>query len=115
VHWLSLQPRLEGLIVPSKFYGIAAAGRPTIAVGAADGEIARLVGRYGCGINVAIGDGRGMAEAILNFSLNREKLQLMDRSAREMIDRYFGRARSLDRWGSLLRAAEYPQHGPQVP
>ena len=32
VHWVSLKPDLEGLIVPSKFYGIAAAGRPIIAV-----------------------------------------------------------------------------------
>ena len=30
VHLVSLNPKLEGLIVPSKFYGIAAAGRPTI-------------------------------------------------------------------------------------
>jgi colanic acid biosynthesis glycosyl transferase WcaI len=30
LHWLSLRPALEGLIVPSKFYGIAAAGRPTL-------------------------------------------------------------------------------------
>ena len=43
LHWLSLKPALEGLIVPSKFYGIAAAGRPTIAITAADGEIANLV------------------------------------------------------------------------
>jgi colanic acid biosynthesis glycosyl transferase WcaI len=28
VHWLSLRPALEGLIVPSKFYAIAAAGPP---------------------------------------------------------------------------------------
>ena len=28
VHLVSLVPKLEGLIVPSKFYGIAAAGRP---------------------------------------------------------------------------------------
>jgi colanic acid biosynthesis glycosyl transferase WcaI len=27
-HWLSLNPKLEGLLVPSKFYGIAAAGKP---------------------------------------------------------------------------------------
>ena len=32
VHWISLRPELEGLIVPSKVYGIAAAGRPIIAV-----------------------------------------------------------------------------------
>jgi colanic acid biosynthesis glycosyl transferase WcaI len=33
VHWLSLDPRLEGLIVPSKFYGIAAAGRLIVMIG----------------------------------------------------------------------------------
>jgi len=33
VHLVSLQAALEGLVVPSKFYGIAAAGRPTIFVG----------------------------------------------------------------------------------
>jgi glycosyl transferase family 1 len=43
VHWISLKPQLEGLIVPSKFYGIAAAGRPIIAIAAKDGEIARLI------------------------------------------------------------------------
>jgi colanic acid biosynthesis glycosyl transferase WcaI len=41
-HWISLKPQLEGLIVPSKFYGIAAAGRPIIAITAKDGEIAHL-------------------------------------------------------------------------
>ena len=33
VHLVSLRPELEGLIVPSKFYGIAAAGRPAIFIG----------------------------------------------------------------------------------
>ena len=49
-HWLSLNPKLEGLIVPSKFYGIAAAGKPIIVIGDKDGEIARLVQQHGCGI-----------------------------------------------------------------
>jgi colanic acid biosynthesis glycosyl transferase WcaI len=43
LHWISLNPRLEGLIVPSKFYGIAAVGRPVIAICAKDGEISGLV------------------------------------------------------------------------
>jgi hypothetical protein len=38
--WISPKPQLEGLIVPSKFYGIVAAGRPIIAITAKDGEIA---------------------------------------------------------------------------
>ena len=52
VHLVSLDPAMEGLIVPSKFYGIAAAGRPTIFIGAEDGEIARLLEANGCGFTV---------------------------------------------------------------
>ena len=42
-HLVTLRPELEGLVLPSKFYGIIAAGRPVLFVGAADGEIASLV------------------------------------------------------------------------
>ena len=103
VHWLSLEPRLEGLIVHSKFYGIAAAGRPTIAVGASDGEIANLVQHYQCGLAIAVGNGAGMASAILNLSRNREELRRMGHNARKMVDEHFGRRRSLEAWGSLLQ------------
>src|SRR5574342_267951 len=60
VHLVSLRPTLEGLIVPSKFYGIAAAGRPTIFVGDEDGEIAQLIARHECGRTVATGDGKAL-------------------------------------------------------
>jgi glycosyltransferase involved in cell wall biosynthesis len=33
VHLVCLRPDLEGAVVPSKFYGVAAAGRPTIFIG----------------------------------------------------------------------------------
>ena len=41
LHWLSLDPRLEGLLLPSKFYGIAAAGKPMIFIGDQDSELAQ--------------------------------------------------------------------------
>jgi colanic acid biosynthesis glycosyl transferase WcaI len=44
VHLVSLKPELEGLIVPSKFYSVLAAGRPVLFVGdpkAGDGEANR--------------------------------------------------------------------------
>lgn len=44
-HWLSLNPK-QGLLVPSKFYGIAAAGKPIITIADKNGEIARLVQRH---------------------------------------------------------------------
>ena len=39
VHWISLLPQDEGLIVPSKIYGIAAADRPVIAICDNDGAV----------------------------------------------------------------------------
>jgi colanic acid biosynthesis glycosyl transferase WcaI len=58
VHWISLRPELEGLIVPSKVYGIAAAGRAIIAITAKTGEIAPLVEQYKCGMVVEPGNVR---------------------------------------------------------
>lgn len=109
VHWLSLEPALEGLIVPSKFYGIAAAARPTIAVGDLKGEIGGLVRQYACGIAIAKGDGRGMADAILSLYENAEQRSLMGRNARKMIDDHAGRGRSLAAWESLLVRLSLPR------
>jgi colanic acid biosynthesis glycosyl transferase WcaI len=65
VHLVSLNPAVEGSIVPSKFYGIAAAGRPTIFIGTKDGEIARVVEEAGCGFTVPPGDGHLLMNTIL--------------------------------------------------
>ena len=49
VHLNCLLPTMEGLIVPSKFYGILAVGRPVIIIGDPDGEQARVVRAEDCG------------------------------------------------------------------
>ena len=68
VHLVSLDPALEGLIVPSKFYGIAAAGRPTIFIGAKDGEIARLLEANRCGFTVPSDHGEALANKIVELA-----------------------------------------------
>jgi colanic acid biosynthesis glycosyl transferase WcaI len=50
VHLISLRPELEGLIVPSKFYGIAAASRATLYAGDPHGEIGSMVRRAERGV-----------------------------------------------------------------
>ena len=72
VHLISLKPNLEGLIVPSKYYGIAAAGRPAIFVGNPDGELARIIRDSETGFVIRDGDGAGLAEAILKLARNPE-------------------------------------------
>ena len=102
VHLVSLRPELEGLIVPSKFYGIAAAGRPLIAITAKDGEIARLVREHDCGFVIEPGDAQALAETLARVSTDREGLAAMGLRGRNMLDTHFTRRAALERWRSVL-------------
>ena len=104
VHLISLKPELEGLIVPSKFYGIAAAGRPMIAVTAADGEFARHIQQYHCGTVVEPGAGDQLAATLRSFSSDRRGLQEMGQRARTMLEGQFTRAQAFERWRRLLES-----------
>ncbi|MDE2579625.1 MAG: glycosyltransferase family 4 protein [Hyphomicrobiales bacterium] len=104
MHWLSLQPQMEGLIVPSKFYGVASAGRPVIAVSDGDGEVARLVRLSGCGAVVEPGDSAGFAQAVLALRDDAALRAAQGRNGRALIEDAFGRARALAAWEKLLRA-----------
>jgi glycosyltransferase involved in cell wall biosynthesis len=67
VHLVSLKPELEGLVVPSKLYGILAAGRPVVFVGANGGEIAQLVRRERVGFAVEPGEDERLAEMLMKL------------------------------------------------
>jgi glycosyltransferase involved in cell wall biosynthesis len=103
VHLVTLHPALEGLIVPSKFYGIAAAGRPTLFVGDRRGEIARILEKGGCGISVETGDAGELAAAIERMSVDREGTAAMGRRARCVFEDRFDAPRALARWEFLLK------------
>src|SRR5436190_4266007 len=104
VHWISLKPQLEGLIVPSKLYGIAAAGRPIIAITARDGEIAQLIERHDCGIVIAPGDAKALADALSHLSADAARVAEMGQRARAMLDAHFSRRQAFERWRSVLEA-----------
>lgn len=102
VHLVSLRPEMEGLVVPSKIYGIAAAGRPAIFIGDAGGEIARVLGRYEFGRTVAQGDGAGLARAILELAGQPELCRAMGERARRAFEVDFDKPTAADRWQRLL-------------
>jgi colanic acid biosynthesis glycosyl transferase WcaI len=101
-HWLSLNPRLEGLIVPSKFYGIAAAGKPIIVIGDKDGELGRLVRQRGCGIIIAPGDAAALVDALQRLANAPQTVSEMGARARQMLDASFSRQQGFKRWHDLL-------------
>jgi colanic acid biosynthesis glycosyl transferase WcaI len=66
VHLITMRDGLSGLVVPSKFYGVLAAGRPSIFIGPADSEVALAIGEGDCGAVVA--DAAALAASIVHFA-----------------------------------------------
>jgi len=106
VHLVTLLPELEGLVVPSKFYGAAAAGRAVIFVGDPAGDIARAIAAHGCGVSVAAGDAAGLATAIRDLRASPDKLRAMGERARAAFEREWDRPRALARWREVIAEAQ---------
>ena len=114
VHLVSLVPELEGLIVPSKAYGILAVGKPILFVGSAQGEIATLLDSHHCGISVPPGDADAMTNAILRLVRNTQERETMSHNARALYEREFYYGKSITTWerdvlGSLLSEEAFQQ------
>ena len=103
VHLVSLLPELEGLIVPSKIYGVLAAGRPAIHIGAPDGEVARIVGDAGCGAVVGCGDGPGLVKLLRELADDPGRCEAMGVAARRAFERRYSMVLGLDAWRQTLR------------
>ena len=106
VHWISLRPELEGLIVPSKVYGVLAAGRPIIAVTVPNGETARLVAAERCGLQVEPGDSQGFANAVRRLAQEPGLATRMGAASRAAATGVFSRASALARWREIIEEAE---------
>jgi colanic acid biosynthesis glycosyl transferase WcaI len=108
-HWLSLNPKLEGLIVPSKFYGIASAGKPVIVIADKDGELAQLVQQHACGVVIEPADAGALVRTLLRMSAEPEWVAEMGARARKMLDTHFTRREGLERWRELLDQLRAPE------
>lgn len=67
VHVVTLNPAVEGLIVPSKIYGIMAAGRPALFVGDPDGEVARIIKEHRIGYTVPPGASQELFQKLMSL------------------------------------------------
>ena len=116
VHLISLRPALEGLIVPSKVYGIAAAGRAAIFIGDGDGEVARMLTRDESGVSVEEGDGEALAAAIKALATDPGRCRALGENARQAFERAYDKPLAMQRWDAVLReVAGEPAVSPDGP
>ncbi len=79
---VSLKAGMAGYIVPSKLYGILAAGRPYVAAVEDSSEVAAITRRHGCGVVVGPGKASELADAVLKLYHDRGLARAMGESAR---------------------------------
>jgi len=102
VHLVSLKPELEGLIVPSKFYSVLAAGRPVLFVGDRNSEMANRIEEAGCGLSFAVGAHANLADTIRELARQPEKVAGMATHSRALWTERFQRKQVLAAWQAIL-------------
>lgn len=103
LHFVSLKSGFEGLVVPSKSYGIMAAGRPILYQGEQDGEIARMITEEAIGEVVPLGNSEQLVETILSYWQNPERVCLEGQRARQVVEERYSKARACQRYTKLLK------------
>lgn len=94
VHIVTVRRGLEGVVVPSKLYGILAAGKPVLAVAPPSSDAVRIVTAAGCGLAADPDEPSSVAAALRALRSDPARLSEMGRRARE-------KAREFDREGQL--------------
>lgn len=109
VQLITLKPGIEGLLVPSKIYGILASGRPCLYVGPRRGEVFEILRAAGCGTCLDPGDALGVAAALRSYRDDAPRRMREGQRARAAFLERFTRGAQTGRLLGALRAlAERP-------
>jgi colanic acid biosynthesis glycosyl transferase WcaI len=108
VHVVGLAPGLAGYVVPSRLYGILAAGRPVIAAVDGDSETAEIVRSADCGYHVPPASPNLLAAAIRRSYASRDELARLGENARAYVEREGDRQVAMERYRSVLGEVRTP-------
>ena len=81
-HVITIKRGLEGVVVPSKMYGIIAAGKPIVAVAPKETDVSTLGVSRGFAIVASPDNSEEVAAAVRKIAFDRNKLKMMGEAAR---------------------------------
>lgn len=103
LHLLSLRAEWSGLVVPSKFFGSLAVGRPVLYDGPPDSDVARWISELEVGWDIQTLGLPKVVELLEHLARSPEELGATQRRARAAYDVHFRKELMIDGWDSLLR------------
>ena len=104
---VSLSRGQEGLCVPSKTYGLLAAGVPVIALMSPHTEIARVLDEEDCGITSEQGDAEALARIILDLKNDPQRLVRMRGRARQAIDTKYNLRAAAEEYHRIIESLQF--------
>ncbi len=104
LHLIPLMAGAAGCLVPSKVYGILAAGRPFVAMMEDFADVARLATEHRVGFVTSPGDVDGLVTTIRNVLSDPGELKEMGRRARRLAEQQFDRRVVTRRFAQMLEA-----------
>ena len=81
-HVVTIKRGLQGIVVPSKMYGIMAAGKPILGVAPRETDVACLCEKIGCGVACDPDRPEEVAAAIQRLAANPMRLETMAQAAK---------------------------------
>ncbi len=105
LHLVPLTKELSQCLMPSKLYGILAAGRPYLTNAVPESELHQITIQHQVGITVEPGSPAAIADAIRAAVANAPLLQLMGQRGRALAVTEFTRQKSVEKFKQILQAA----------
>lgn len=104
IHVVTLRSDWTGMVVPSKFFGALAAGRPVLFVGGADSSLARWIQEFEIGWVLTSENLQQVSEQLLSFMESTEKIAAMQRRCFTVYQQLFSRATQIKKFDRALRS-----------
>lgn len=100
VHFVVNAKGIKGVSVPSKLYGVMAAGKPVLGILEKGTEARTIVEECGCGRSVDPGDYKAIEELIRYFidTRNEEAQKQMGRAGRAYLEKYLTKDISIEKY-----------------
>jgi glycosyltransferase involved in cell wall biosynthesis len=102
VSLLGIYPKNEGVIMPSKLYGLLAIGKPIICVSDPTSEVVEILTKSDAGIHSAIDDPIELAQKIVGLIDNPEKARKMGLNGRTYFFKHYERKNITKKWKEIL-------------
>ncbi|MBA7577297.1 glycosyltransferase WbuB [Candidatus Atribacteria bacterium 1244-E10-H5-B2] len=103
VSLVTLEKGFEGMVVPSKIYGILASGRPVIAVVGGESEIVEIIREGKCGRVIKIGDYQALVDSIMDYYKDRKKCRADGLNGRRYFEEKFDRKIATRKYISIIK------------